>query len=426
MCSLGASFRLFQTYGSRHFSQVDSQVMTVKFRKLDSPTGMPRDANSAVQSNRSSAQLSIGPRLISEQVGVGTRSHTAGKVWIDLDNSPHVPFFAPIIEELEQAGHDVLVTARDCFQVCELADLLKVNYRRVGRHYGKHRVWKLAGLGWRSLQLIPTVFRDKPVLALSHGSRSQLLVANTLGIPSVTIADYEFAKIWMLVRPTWVITPEIIGDSAIHARKENILKYPGIKEDVYVPRFNPDPDLPAKLGLENKDLIVLVRPPATEAHYHRPESDELFEEVLSFLSNQPTVKMILLPRNQRQEAEIRSRWAELFATSKIMIPSKVMDGLNLIWYSDLVISGGGTMNREATALGVPVYSIFRGKIGAVDNYLASVGRLTLIESRADVAGKLLLNKRDRYLGIKKPSNVTLGTIVQHIERILKESQSKNV
>src|ERR1700731_210264 len=118
------------------------------------------------------------------------------RIWIDLDNSPHVPFFAPIIDELEKAGYSVLVTARDCFQVCELADLMQLKYRLVGRHYGKNKVLKLTGLCWRALQLMPEMLRFRPQLALSHGSRSQLVVANLLGIPSVTVADYEFAKIW--------------------------------------------------------------------------------------------------------------------------------------------------------------------------------------------------------------------------------------
>ena len=345
----------------------------------------------------------------------------SAKIWIDLDNSPHVPFFAPIIEDLQHSGHSILLTARDCFQVCELADLLNLTYRRVGRHYGKNPVWKLAGLCWRSLQLLPAVLRDKPVLALSHGSRSQLLVANLLRIPSVTIADYEFARIWMLVHPTWVITPEIIADSTIHARKEHILKYPGIKEDVYVPRFNPDSRILAKLGLGGTDVIVLVRPPATEAHYHRPESDELFKALLDFLGGKPQVKMILLPRNERQAAAIRSKWTPLFAKGQILIPDSVLDGLNLIWHSDLVISGGGTMNREAAALGVPVYSIFRGKIGAVDRYLASVKRLTLIENLEDIGNKLILQKRNRSSTVPERSNTALCTILRHITTILQQT-----
>jgi uncharacterized protein len=341
------------------------------------------------------------------------------RIWIDLDNSPHVPFFAPIIEELEKSGYSVLVTARDCFQVCELADLLHLKYRLVGRHYGKHTILKLTGLCWRALQLLPDMLRFKPQLALSHGSRSQLVVANLLRIPSVTIADYEFAKIWMLVRPTWVITPEIIPSENVHCSKARLLKYPGIKEDVYVPRFKPDSSILASLGLERStDLIVVIRPPATEAHYHRPESDELFTSVLDFLGSKPQVKMILLPRNERQAADVRSKWGPLFTSGRILIPSRVTDGLNLIWHSDLVISGGGTMNREAAALGVPVYSIFRGEIGAVDRYLTSTGRLILIERPQDVADKLVLTKRDRTQMVDRKLSGTLNAIVEHVKTIL--------
>ena len=343
----------------------------------------------------------------------------ARTIWIDLDNSPHVPFFAPIIEELDKSGYSVLVTARDCFQVCELAELLHLNYRRVGRHYGKNTARKLVGLCWRALQLVPGVLWNRPHLAVSHGSRSQLVAANLLRIPSLTIADYEFAKIWKVVHPSWVITPEIIPSNSIPFPKNRVLKYPGIKEDVYVPKFKPDSPALASLGLATTShIVVLIRPPATEAHYHRPESDELFAAALSFLGTKPDVRMILLPRNEHQAAAIRSKWNSLHATGQIVIPNRVTDGLNLIWHSDLVISGGGTMNREATALGVPVYSIFRGEIGAVDRYLASVGRLILIERPEDIASKLVLAKRNRARQIDHHQNGALNTIVKHVQTIL--------
>lgn len=344
------------------------------------------------------------------------------KIWIDLDNSPHVPFFAPIIDELVHSGYSVVVTARDCFQVCDLADLLRLRYVRVGRHYGKNRMLKLAGVCWRALQLLPAVLREKPQLALSHGSRSQLVVANVLRIPAVTIADYEFAKIWMLVRPNWVIIPEIIPSDTIRCPRDRVLNYPGIKEDVYIPRFTPDPSILTWLGMTRAtDIMVLIRPPATEAHYHRPASDALFATVIEFLGRRPQVKMVLLPRNERQAEDIRSKWSSLFAKRQILIPDRVTDGLNLIWHSDLVISGGGTMNREAAALGVPVYSIFRGQIGAVDRYLVSAGRLTLIERPEDVASKLILSKRYRTQRTDHRQNGALNTIVEHVKAIQKQA-----
>ena len=302
----------------------------------------------------------------SAQTVAARRPVASRKIWIDLDNSPHVPFFAPIIEELENQGHTVLVTARDCFQVCDLADLLRVRYRRIGRHYGKNMFLKLAGLGIRALQVSPTVFREKPDLAVSHGSRSQLLAAKVLGVPAVTIGDYEFSKLFAVVRPNWLIVPQVIPDDAVRSFKTKLLKYPGIKEDVYAPKFKPQSSIIEELGLNGGRIVVTVRPPATEAHYHVPESDQLFEAVLDFLGERSDVKLVVLPRNHRQGERIRQARSKLFESGKAIIPQHVVDGLNLVWHSDLVISGGGTMNREAAALGVPVYSMFRGRIGAVD------------------------------------------------------------
>jgi predicted glycosyltransferase len=347
-------------------------------------------------------------------MGSHQRSAGAEKIWIDLDNSPHVPFFLPIIEELSRRGYSVLVTARDCFQVCDLASLLGLQYKRIGRHYGKVRILKLAGLCVRALQLAPTVLAEKPDLAVSHGSRAQLLLSAMVRLPSIVIVDYEFARGLALLRPGWIMIPETIPDSAIRFDKSRILKYPGIKEDVYVPRFQPDPRIQSQLGLDGDDLVVTVRPPANEAHYHRPESDSLFHAVIEFLSDKPDAKVILLPRNERQEISIRKAWPQLFDAGKLKVPAHAVDGLNLIWYSDLVISGGGTMNREAAALGVPVYSIFRGKIGAVDRYLANSGRLVLVESVDDIRAKIALDRRRRPAASEIGNSGALMKIVDNI------------
>lgn len=317
-------------------------------------------------------------------------------IWIDLDNSPHVPFFAPIIKELERRGHSVTLTARKAFQVCQLADLFGLTYKPVGRHYGKHTIFKVYGSFVRAMQLLPTTFGAKPDLALSHGSRSQLVAAATRGIPSVVIFDYEFAR-HLFISPTWVMVPEVIPEAAIRLPKERVLRYPGIKEDVYAPGFTPDPSICTELGLNGKSVVVTVRPPADEAHYRSPESDALFHAAMQYLGSRPETQIVLLPRNDHQEKSVRRAWSQLFSSGKVTVPEHAVDGLNLIWHSDLVISGGGTMNREAAALGVPVYSIFRGKIGAVDKYLAEQGRLVLIESVEDIAHKIALTQRSKQL-----------------------------
>jgi uncharacterized protein len=340
------------------------------------------------------------------------------KIWIDLDNSPHVPFFAPIIDELRSRGFRVLVTARDCFQVCELADLLDLSYQRIGRHYGANKVLKLAGLCTRSLQLAPTIVREKPDVALSHGSRSQLLAAAIMRIPSVVIIDYEFAKGLVLMKPGWVMVPEVIPDAAIRFNPSRILRYPGIKEDVYVPRFRPNPAVVGALGLNEKDLVVTVRPPANEAHYHNPQSEELLTAVIDLLSHHPNTKVILLPRNRNQEISLLRSYPALFKCGKLLVPRQAVDGLNLIWHSDLVISGGGTMNREAAALGVPVYSIFRGKIGAVDRYLADAGRLVLLETPEDVRTRIVLDRRRRPTTPESHTACALRKVVDDVVTIV--------
>src|SRR2546422_7561665 len=138
-----------------------------------------------------------------------------GKIWIDLDNSPHVPFFAPIIEELEKRRYSVVLTARDCFQVRELADLFHLNYKLIGRHSGKSKIRKVTGLCFRALQLIPTILREKPHLAVSHCSRSQLIASAIWRIPSLVLGDYEFAKGSAFIRPTLHMCPDVIPNSAL-------------------------------------------------------------------------------------------------------------------------------------------------------------------------------------------------------------------
>jgi uncharacterized protein len=347
----------------------------------------------------------------------GRVSKNARRIWIDLDNSPHVPFFAPIIEALERRGYSVTLTARDAYQVCELADLFHLRYRCVGHHWGKRTSLKVLGTCVRALKLIPIIGLKRPALAVSHGSRSQVIAAALLRVPSLSILDYEFTSSLKPFRPSWLMRPEIISSSGSHLGAKGILQYPGIKEDVYVPQFKADPSIRPRLGLDEQNVVALVRPPASEAHYHNPKSDEFFAATIEFLGDAPNVQVIVLPRNHKQAASIENSWPALFATGKLSIPKHAEDGLNLIWHSDLVISGGGTMNREAAALGIPVYSIFRGKTGAVDRYLSDSGRLVLIDSVEEIPTKIVLARRSRAAGPQNEPRAALGKIVDDIVRL---------
>jgi uncharacterized protein len=301
-----------------------------------------------------------------------------------------------------------------------------LKYRKVGRHYGKNRLAKVLGLAIRVSQLAYFVIRERPGIAVSHCSRSCLLLAGLLGIRSLNIIDYEFAnqRVTNLVgskRKKWVLTPSIIPSAHFEesgTRRDRILHYPGIKEDVYVPFFRPDPSLKEFLGIAPGDTVVTIRPPASEAHYHNPESERLLAAVFEMLGQRPDIKAFLLPRTRKQEAELRRDMPQLFESGRLVVPEHAVNGLDLIWYSDLVISGGGTMNREAAALDIPVYSLFRGTLGAVDRHLAETGKLVLLQSEQDVLKKLALVRREKRDDSGSRSTAVLDAVVNHIIAVL--------
>ena len=346
-------------------------------------------------------------------------SHSARQtIWIDLENTPHIPFFRPIIRELEARGFRVVLTAREAFQTVEMANRYGLKYTKIGRHYGQNSFMKVAGLATRAMQLMPFIMREKPALGVSHGSRGQILSCNLSGIPTVLIMDYEHSQNPPMTRPRWEIVPDVITDDMLHTtNKTRARRYTGIKEDVYVPDFTPDPAIIDQLGLRDR-IIVTVRPPATEAHYHNPEAEQLFDAFMERVCARDDVRAVLLPRNRAQRETLEATRSHWFRDGKVVIPQGVVDGLNLLWHSDLAVSGGGTMNREAAALGVPVYSIFRGKMGAVDRGLVAQKRLVMIENVGEVASVIKLERRARDVqGVARDSRA-LTDIVEHIVDIL--------
>lgn len=340
------------------------------------------------------------------------------RVWIDLDNTPHVPFFIPIIDELKKHGIEVVLTARDMYQTRELLEFFELSCKVVGSHYGKNKALKVLSNCVRTALLAPTAATARPDLAVSHGARAQLLVSKLFGIPTMMLHDYEHSTKTGFLESDWILIPDMIPEGAMSKKTNRVLRYPGLKEDVYVPRFKPDASIRKQLGIAEDELVVVVRPPASEAHYHNPESDVLFAETMRFLGSIPKVRAVTLPRNARQGKQLHSEWSDLIADGRMVIPSSPVDGLNLIWFSDLVVSGGGTMNREAAALGVPVFSIFRGKIGAVDRYLADKGRLTLIEHPEQIRTKIKVCRWARPSRPNAASRPALAFIVNSIVMVL--------
>ena len=318
------------------------------------------------------------------------------RIWIDLANSPHVPFFRALIPEFTSRGHQVEITARDYAQTVELATKAGMLPHVIGGHGGGTFRGKAGNLVGRAAALRRWA-RDRGIdMALSHNSYAQIAAAAALGLKAVTLMDYEHQPANHLAfrLASRVIVPRAFPAAELRkygASLNKVKRYNGLKEDVYLADFTPEPSFPRtlqKLGVASEDLLAVARPPAREALYHRFEN-ELFDELLLRLSKHPSVKVVLLPRTEAQRAGYEAR-----KLPNVIMPREALDGANLIAAADLVISAGGTMNREAAVLGIPAASVYAGKWAAVDEQLVKEGRLLKIASSHDVESLDLRRKSE--------------------------------
>ncbi len=322
------------------------------------------------------------------------------RVWIDLTNSPHVLVMRPVIERLSAAGHEVAVTARDFAQTLELCRRLGIEHTAIGRHRGERAAAKAVGLASRSLALTRWARAAGPFdIALGHGSNDVSLAAALLRIPSSTMFDYEWATVQHSVNcrlAAAVVVPEAIPPQRLarYGAAGKLRRYAGLKEEYYLADFQPDERVLDELGLDRSRPIAVVRTPPEVSLYHRFEND-LFARTLGRLRDAAEgegLQAVVLPRVPAQRAE-------LSRVPGFLVPEHAIDAQSLIAYATLVISAGGTMNREAVALGTPVYTTFQGRLGAVDERLISEARMRMLEDPS----QLVLT--DRRSGQARPARV---------------------
>jgi uncharacterized protein len=306
------------------------------------------------------------------------------RVWVDLTNSPHVLVMRPVIARLLSDGHDVSVTARDFSQTLELCERFGIDHTPIGRHRGGRIAAKARGLVERSLALGRWARGRGFDLALGHGSNDVSVAARVLSIPCSTMFDYEWATVQHNINcrlAQAVVVPDAIGPQLLsrYGADRKLGRYPGLKEEYYLADFEPSGAVLDELGLDPRAPIVVVRTPPAVSLYHRFEND-LFADVLARVRG---TQAVVLPRIAEQRRE-------LVAAGGFIVPEQAIDAQSLIAHADLVISAGGTMNREAVALGTPVWTTFEGRLGAVDAALIADGRLRRLQS----ADQLELVKRD--------------------------------
>jgi uncharacterized protein len=310
------------------------------------------------------------------------------RVWVDLTNSPHPLVLRPVIEWMRADGHEVSITARDFAQTVELARRLGLDATVIGHHRGSRLAAKAAGLASRSVALARWARPRGFDLAFGHGSNDVTVAAAALRIPSATMFDYEWATVQHTINcrlARAVVVPDAIPPARLdrYGARRKLRPYPGLKEEYYLADFEPDDAVLGELGLDAREPIIVVRTPPAVSLYHRFEN-ELFAGVLARVQGSQAV---VLPR-------IESQRAELLAAGGFIVPRHAIDAQSLIAHADLVISAGGTMNREAVALGTPVWTTFEGRLGAVDERLIAEGRMRSLQRPEQIE----LRKRERGSG----------------------------
>ncbi len=327
------------------------------------------------------------------------------KVWVDLTNSPHVLVMRPVVAELRARGHEVDVTARDFAQTLGLLERFGIAHTAIGAHRGSGLVDKARGLAARSVALTRWARPRGFDLALGHGSNDITVAAALLRIPSATTFDYEWATVQhnvncRLVRR--VVVPDAIPPERLYryGARGKIRAYPGLKEEYYLADFEPDPAVLSDLSLDRERPIVVVRTPPEVSLYHRFAND-LFGRVLDRLRG---TQAVVLPRTDQQRAELER-------AGGLIVPERAIDAQSLIAYADLVVSAGGTMNREAVALGTPVFTVFEGRLGAVDERLIAEGRLRRLRDPDQLLSSLRASTDRRPARVRRDPGALVDLLI---------------
>ncbi len=337
-------------------------------------------------------------------------------IWFDFDNSPHVLIFKNILKELDKLGERYFVTSREFAQTLDLLKLYNIQNNLIGHHGGKSKVKKVFNLIERIYQLNVFLSRNrlKPSLSISHGSRAQTICSYLNRIQSIVMMDYEKteSKIFNLFAG-YILFPNFIPDQKLKESGINlkrVIKYNAFKEELYLNEFKPDLNFRKELGVEFDSILVVIRPPSFTSNYHDDKSKIILLNLLKKLLEIDNTEILYLSRTEVEKEFI----LKTFRETKIRIPNKVYDGLQLIYAADIVFSGGGTMNRESALIGTETYSFFTGAKPYLDEYLENIGRLSFINSVEDL-NKIIITKKDKKDILIHNKNITKELIELFLE-----------
>ena len=307
------------------------------------------------------------------------------RVWVDFTNTAHVLVLRPLVELLERNGHEVALTARPLSHTLELLDDWGHPYAALGRYGGARRLGKARAAAGRVAAMARFGARERFDCALAHGSTDLPAACRLLRVPNTTMIDYEWATLQHHVNcrlASRVLVPDAIPAERLArygARPPKLVRFPGLKEEYYLADWEPDAEVLQELRLDPDAILCVVRTAPSYALYLGGAENELLPRLLRRLASQPGVETVVLARTDEQRRAISALGLE-----RVIVPARTVDGRSLVAFADALVSAGGTMNREAAVLGTPVWSIFEGRLGAVDERLAQQGRLRFLRAPEDL------------------------------------------
>lgn len=286
------------------------------------------------------------------------------KHWVDIFNGPHVHFF----QNADLFFNHSIFTARNYKPIPELIKLYGIDAKIIGVHGGKENIKKLNASSRRIVELADYIKDKNADVAVHKHSVEAARVAWGLGIKSISFIDNELMVPQnMLVCPlsNVLIAPICINQYVLRnftPSHVSILQFDGVCEVANVYKYKPSENVLKKLNLKTDKPIIVLRGEPLLASYNKKSSivKNIIEKIKSDV---PDAQVVHVSRDGEQIENVQ----------------ETFDARSLCYYADIVISGGGTMTREAALLGTRAITYFYNPL-SVDKYLMKFG---LLESYRD-------------------------------------------
>lgn len=286
------------------------------------------------------------------------------KIWFDITNTPHVHFLLgvkDILDDIDQYSYTY--TSREFSETNKLLhQKIGDNFTSIGKHYGKKNINKVRGLISRFLDVSKSV--GEYDISISNGSENAIWLSFLKRKKSIAFGDNDTARQWTYGRfVSFAFFPNAIPKSVLTKQgipDRKLYLYDGYKEDIYLSGFKPDQNFLSKLPFQE---YVIVRPENLMANYIRNnEVRSIVPDLLKMLSGSG-VNILYLPRYK-----VDFEYAK--GIKGIYIPDEPINGLDACFYANAVLTGAGTLAREAACMSVPAYSFYAGKqLLAVDQQM---------------------------------------------------------